>query len=286
MNLPSRLSHLYMHLKQALLAAGIDTAERDTRLMIRRHTGFDWSDFVTSPEQGVTRDHLSLIESDVERRLSGMPLSRMYGERGFWGLDFKLNPHTLDPRPDTETLVEAALNNLSKTPPATILDLGTGSGCILIALLSEWKDAHGVGIDRSFDAVIQARENAVMNGVDGRAHFCCGSWVDAIDARFDLIVSNPPYISNRDIPYLSPEVKNHDPILALDGGDDGYDAYREILMKMKDLMNPGATALLEIGYGQETEVVRLAINAGLLVKDVHPDLSGIARVVEISRGDK
>lgn len=286
MHLPSRLAHLYLHLKQSLLAAGIDTAERDARLIIRQHTNLDWADLVASPEEKIGHEALKKIEFDFERRLSGMPISRMYGERAFWGLDFKLNTDTLDPRPDTETLVEVAVDRLAANPPKTILDLGTGTGCILTALLSEWKEARGVGVDRSFGAVALARENAQANGVGERAMFFCGSWAKAINARFDLIVSNPPYISNREIAYLPSEVKNHDPILALDGGEDGYEAYRSIFMKIKELMAPGASGLFEIGYGQEDEVARLAENAGLVVNDVHPDLAGIPRVVEISCGDK
>jgi release factor glutamine methyltransferase len=286
MALPHKLSALYLHLKRTLWAAGVETAERDARIIIRQHTDLDWADLIATPDAPISKTKLPRIEFDIERRLSGMPVSRMYGERAFWGLDFKLSPDTLDPRTDTETLVEIAVDRLSQNPPRTILDLGTGTGCILIALLTEWPNATGIGVDKSMGALRVARENARTNNIDARASFICGSWGHTLGGTFDLIVSNPPYISNRDLAELSPEVKNHDPILALDGGEDGLDAYRAIFTEMKKLLSPGGTAFFEIGYDQSASVPRLAGDSGLLVKGVYPDLGGQPRVVEISCGDK
>lgn len=290
MPLPHKLSALYLHLKRTLWAAGVTTAERDARIIIREHTNLDWADLIANPETAIPKTKLPRIEFDIERRLSGMPVSRMYGERAFWGLDFKLSPDTLDPRPDTETLVEIAVDRLAGNPPKRILDLGTGTGCILIALLTEWPGATGIGVDKSMGALRMARQNAALNKVEARAAFLCGSWGHALQGqennKFDLIVSNPPYISNRDLSELPDEVKNHDPILALDGGEDGLDAYRAIFTETKKLLSPDGVALFEIGYDQSESVPRLAGDSGLSVKAVHPDLGGQKRVVEISCGDK
>jgi release factor glutamine methyltransferase len=286
MPLPSRLNELYKQLRQRLQSAGVQTADRDARIIIHNHTGLEWTDIIAGADQRILSEQLQAIANDADRRIAGEPVSRIYGERGFWGLDFKICPDTLDPRPDTETLIEEALETFRDSPPRTILDLGTGSGCILISLLTEWKDAEGVGIDRSINALKTAQENARDNNVVARAHFYCGSWGLAVGASFDLIVSNPPYIPNPVIPTLSKEVRNHDPILALDGGPDGLQAYREIFTEIPRLLKPSGKALFEIGYDQESGVTRLVGESGLSLKSVHHDLSGLARVVKITRGDK
>ena len=285
MQLPDRLDELYKTLRQNLRSAGIPNADRDARLIINNHTQFEWADIMARGDERIAANLLTLIEADAERRLAGEPVSRIYGERSFWGLDFKICDDTLDPRPDTETIIDAALNHFQGQPPASILDLGTGSGCIIIALLSEWKQARGLAVDLSLNVIKTAQGNAKHNNVDERLMFYCGSWGRAVNKKFDLIVSNPPYIPNQVIPNLSREVRNHDPILALDGGPDGLTAYRGILTEMPRLLKDDGIALLEIGYNQQSDVVRLVGESGFSVKGVHHDLSGQPRVVEITRGD-
>ena len=285
MSLPNRLAELYRQLRQNLWAAGVVTADRDARVIISNHTGFEWADIVAREQSEISPANLERIAADVERRIAGEPVSRIYGERQFWGLDFKICDDTLDPRPDTETIIDVALNHFGTSPPANILDLGTGSGCIIIALLSEWKQARGVAIDLSLNVVKTAMGNARHNKVEDRLSVYCGSWGRALNKKFDLIVSNPPYIPNPVIPTLSKEVRNHDPILALDGGPDGLKAYRDILTEMKRLLSEDGIALFEIGYNQQSDVVRLVGESGFSVKGVHHDLSGLPRVVEIARGD-
>ncbi len=286
MSLPNRLATLHQTLRQSLWSAGIDTADLDARLIIRNHTGYDWGDLVAHPEAKIDARQLMRIEFDIERRLSGEPVSRIFGKREFWGIDFKICPDTLDPRPDTETMVEVALERFKADEPVRILDLGIGSGCILITLLTEWPNATGVGVDKAYGAIRTAMVNARNSKVEDRCNLYCGSWGMAVNDSFDLIVSNPPYIPNQSIESLSREVKNHDPILALAGGEDGLDCFRAVVTETKRLLKVGGIGLIEIGYDQQDDVTRLVEESGLTVLDVHPDLAGQPRVVEISHGDK
>jgi release factor glutamine methyltransferase len=286
MSLPTKLTPLYHHLRHSFWSAGIETADLDARIIIRYHTGLDWGDLITNPDAKISPSKLARIEFDVERRLSGEPVSRIYSTREFWGLDFKICPDTLDPRPDTETLVEIAIERFIDNPPDKIIDLGVGSGCILISLLNEWKNCTGYGMDKSFGAVKMAIENATTLGVVDRCRLWCGSWGEALKSSFPLIVSNPPYIADSSIESLIREVKDHDPILALAGGEDGLEAYRSILTETPRLLDADGICLLEIGYDQHDDVARLVEESGLRLANVHPDLAGVPRVVEISHGDK
>jgi release factor glutamine methyltransferase len=280
------LKSLYRNVLDTLNASGIEFAEIETRRIIKTRTAYDWGDIISKPETILDSDELDLIQSDVQQRLSGVPLSRIYGVREFWGLEFELSEDTLDPRPDTETIIEIAKNRFLNRQPESILDLGTGSGCILVSLLHEFQSSFGVGIDLSFNAVRTAQRNAIQNQVAPRAQFLCGNWADSVQGFFDLVVSNPPYIADAVIPTLGLEVLNHDPILALSGGDDGLKAYRKIFSSLKKLLKPSGIALFEIGYDQEKSILRLVEEYGFLVYGVHRDLAGQPRVVEISSGDK
>ena len=287
MNTDTHLALLYRHITQTLKNGNIDTPDLDARRIIEERTSYTWSDIIAYPDSPVKPEQRALIMRDITDRLAGKPLSRIYKAREFWGLSLALSEDTLDPRPDTETLIDLALHRFpDKNAPIHILDLGTGSGCILIALLSEFPNATGYGIDISAGAVKYAQNNAQAHSVNTRAHFICGSWLDALCAQCDLIVSNPPYIARSMIPALPPEVGNHDPILALDGGADGLGAYRIIFPHIKFFFNTHGIALFEIGYDQEKYVMRLAEESGLSQPAIHHDLAGNPRVVEISCGDK
>jgi release factor glutamine methyltransferase len=203
------------------------------------------------------------------------------------GLPFKVSEAVLDPRPDTETIIEATFQHFQDKPLRTILDLGTGSGCLIVTLLHEFPDSRGVAVDISESALAIARENADRNGVLDRCTFVKSDWDDSFTAdlpsKYDLIVSNPPYIPNQDIANLLDEVKKHDPSLALDGGNDGLDAYKKIIPIINSHLNRDGISLLEIGISQEKDVTRIAANAGLTPSRIHSDLGGIPRVVEISK---
>jgi release factor glutamine methyltransferase len=220
------------------------------------------------------------LEAALARRAAREPLDRIEGAREFWSLGFRLSPATLSPRPDSETLVAAALDLLGdRARPWRLLDLGSGSGCLLLALLSELPAASGLGIDLAPGAVATATENAERLGLAARARFLVDDWGQGQAGPFDLAVSNPPYIATGALPALEPEVRNFDPALALDGGADGLAAYRALLPQARRLLAPGAWLVLELGQGQAAAVGNLAVAAGLTHVSTRNDLAGIARAL-------
>ncbi len=274
-------------LRVRFAAAGLDTPDLDARILVRHFLSLTDADLITG-QASATPEQLNALDTAIERRLMGEPVSRILGFREFWGMNFKITPDTLDPRPDTERLVEMAVESLKDRPPRKILDLGTGTGCILLSLLKEFPDAQGIGIDINQGAVDVSRENTETHGLSDRASFCQGNWTDSLtesDGLFDLIVSNPPYIPESDIESLSVEVRNHDPILALVGGKDGLDPYRILITEMKKFLAPQGLCLFEIGQNQDADLVRLVEESGLVVRRLGADYAGILRVVEIAHGD-
>ncbi len=271
--------------EERLRAAGVETPELDARLLVEHGLGLTRSGLLARGSDAVGAEDAARVMALVERRAAREPVSRITGSRGFWTLDLALGPATLDPRPDTETVVEAALAAIAdRGRPLRVLDLGTGTGAILLALLAELPAATGVGVDLAPDAVSIAQRNAEINGFAERAAFRVGRWGEGLSERFDLVVSNPPYIPTADIAGLEPEVREHDPALALDGGADGLDAYRAIAAQLPGLLGPGGTAALEVGAGQAGEVARLLAGAGLRVTGVFRDLGGVERCVRASQG--
>lgn len=262
--------------------AGIETPELDARLLLSAATGIDDVRLIADPDVVIETGPLAKLKTLVEGRLAGKPVSRLIGTREFWGLDFTLSAATLDPRPDSETLVELVLANVAdKNAAVRVLDFGTGSGCLLLALLSELTGAQGVGIDCSQDAVRMARQNAAKLGLDDRALFQTGNWGEGLDAAFDIIVSNPPYIPSADLEALSREVREHDPERALDGGADGLDAYRCVFPEMQRLLAQDGFGAVEFGIGQSEDVADIAQDAGLDVYGVATDLGGVQRVLMV-----
>ena len=218
-----------------LRMAGIDEPRRRARWLLAGLLELSPSELVSHPEREIEAVEGLRLRRSLARMVRGEPLSRILGWREFWGLDFALSPDTLDPRPESETMVEAVLARIGeRAAPLTILDLGTGTGCLLLALLSEFPAASGIGIDLSAGAAATARRNAEALGLGHRARFAVGSWGSALSARFDVIVANPPYIARAALAGLAPEVVRYDPRLALDGGDDGLAAYRQIAAEMPE----------------------------------------------------
>lgn len=277
---------LYVLTRDELRQGGIENADLVARDLLKRTIDVSDLDIVTNASREIYSGKIDEMNSYLKRHISGEPVSRIFGEREFWGIPFKITPDVLDPRPDTETIVEVALQRFAGGAPESILDLGTGSGCIITALMTEWPLARGVANDISDKALAVAEENARRAGVGDRLSFVQGSWGEGVEGLFDLIVSNPPYISNREIPNLPPAVKNFDPILALEGGEDGLECYRALLTEIKRLLKNGGIGLLEVGFSQAQDVSRLVEDSGLSVRGVHPDIAGIPRVVEISFGEK
>jgi release factor glutamine methyltransferase len=272
-------------LESAFRVAGREgTPGLDARLLVAHALGRDPQGLALIGATTVTEAERESALVLARRRMAGEPVARILGRREFWGLDLALSEATLVPRPDTETLVEAALAFVDaagrREAPLSILDLGTGSGAILLALLTELPQASGLGIDLSGRAVATATANAGILGLAGRARFAACDWAAGVTAHFDLVVSNPPYIESAAIAGLSAEVRDHDPRLALDGGPDGLDAYRAILAALPRLLAEGGGAFLEVGRGQAAAVAQLAAPCGFATRP-HVDLAGIERVVEL-----
>lgn len=274
-------------LRSAFREAGIDTPALDARLLVTAALGLSATELLTGADAPLGPGPARVLERFAARRLAREPVARIRGCREFWGLAFALSPDTLVPRPETETVVETALRLRGDRDRAwRVLDLGTGSGCLLVALLTELPRARGLGIDRSARALATARANAARHGVADRALFAAGDWGAPAAARFDLVVANPPYVASSALAGLAPEVRSYDPPAALDGGPDGLAAYRALLPQMGRLLGPGAVAILEIGHGQEDALRALASGSGLLVPGVVRDLAGHPRAVVLEPGDR
>lgn len=265
-------------LTERFAAAGIDTARLDARLLVAEVLGVEPMKVTTYPETELSPDQAARLDSLAARRQAREPISHILGRRGFWTLDLEVTADTLDPRPDTEALVEAVLGAVTdRQAPLALLDFGTGSGCILLALLAELPQARGLGIDRSEGALAVAQRNAHANGLADRAQFRLGDWGRGLDGRFDVIVSNPPYIPDEDIAGLEPEVARYEPRTALAGGVDGLDCYRVLAPQIAALLAPGGVAGVEFGQGQAAAVAALFEGVGLTVTEVRNDLAGIER---------
>ncbi|MEN3384207.1 MAG: release factor glutamine methyltransferase [Hyphomicrobiales bacterium] len=269
-------------LAQQFRDANIESPELDARVLIGHALGLDHAGLIAAAAQPMSAAEVERIESAARRRLAGEPVARITGTREFWGLPFIVTPDVLVPRPETETVVETALalTGPDRATSPRILDIATGSGAILLALLSELPHARGVGTDIDGRALGVARRNAAHLGLADRAEFIVSNYGSALGGRFDLVVSNPPYIATAEIATLSREVRDHDPRLALDGGPDGLSAYRAIAADATRLLAPGGYLVLEIGQGQQHDVARLLANAELVpVGGPRRDLAGVARVL-------
>ena len=256
-----------------LKAARIDSPSIDARLLVEAATGASRMDILTDPYRVVSADQLSALAGFVERRLKREPVSRILGRKGFWKIMLNVTPDVLSPRPDTETILDIATLAFARNQPFTMIDLGTGSGAILLAVLAERTAATGVGTDISSEALAVAKENAANLDLEGRASFLRTEWATGFaDHSFDFVASNPPYIPSGDIAGLDPEVKDHDPILALDGGPDGLQAYRDLAPEIMRILKPGGTFAVEIGFDQGPQVKALFEEAGfgnvIIVKDL------------------
>ncbi|CUU44040.1 Release factor glutamine methyltransferase [Blastochloris viridis] len=267
-------------MRQALHAAGIAEADADARHLLAWALKCDASGLILAADRPLGTEAADALAALLARRLRREPMARLKGTREFWGLEFELSAETLVPRPDTETLVEAVLRaRPERTAPLRIIDLGTGSGALLAALLAEYPRASGVATDRSRLALSTARTNLARHGFTARAAVVACDWGTALGGRFDVVVSNPPYIATADIAGLDPEVRVFDPAAALDGGADGLAAYRAILADLPRLLTPGGLAVLELGIGQAAAVANLAVAAGLVVREVAADLAGHPRAL-------
>jgi len=259
-----------------LRQAGIDNPRLEARLLLAHAQGVTSAALLRDP---VAPADMAALAPLIARREAREPLALILGHREFWSLEFAVSPATLIPRPESETLIEAAIAAFAgREPPRRVLDLGTGSGCLLLAALSEFPAAFGIGVDRSPQAASLAAGNAAALLLADRARFVCGDWADALDARFDLVLCNPPYIRTEDLGSLMPEVANYEPRAALDGGADGFAAYRRLFPVLPGLLTPEGIAVLEIGAGQAENAMGLGRQAGF-APEPRPDLAGIPRAL-------
>ncbi len=263
---------------QRFAEAGIASAALDARMLVASVLGVAPDDLRLSRPRALNPGQIVTAHRLIRRRLKREPVSRILGEREFWSLRFTVGRATLDPRPDSETLVEEVCRRLAPNSPATILDLGTGSGCLLLAILSERLNASGTGLDRSRAAVKLARLNAAQLHLADRADFIVGDWATRRLKPVDIVISNPPYIATKLLAGLEPELR-FDPQTALDGGDDGLDCYRSITARLAHLLKPGGFVVFEIGYDQAAAVTKLLGDQGFAVEPPVRDLAGHDRVL-------
>jgi release factor glutamine methyltransferase len=262
--------------------AGLESPSADARILVGHALGLDHTALAAAGDRPISENESEAIAALAQRRLAHEPVARIVGRKEFWSLALSINSSTLVPRPETETVVEVALVAVDANGPRTqalrIADLGTGSGALLLALLSELPNAHGIATDISIEALLMARENARRLGI-ARAAFVACDLASPLRSSFDLIVSNPPYIASGEFAALAPEVRVFDPRSALDGGPDGLDCYRSLTASVPALLSPGGALVVEIGAGQSDAVAQLLAAAGLAVAASHPDLNGMPRAL-------
>ena len=267
--------------RQRLLDADVDTADEDARLLLRAATGLTRLELATQPESALTPEQSLLLDQYLMRREAHEPVSRILGSRGFWTVDVLVTPNVLDPRPDTETLVETALSLVENTAnaPLKILELGAGSGAIACALLSELPRAEAIVVDLSPHACQASKANLTRCGFNNRAFVLQARWYEAIEGQFDLIICNPPYIASTELNTLPPSVRLYDPLLALDGGEDGLDCYRAIIQDLPRMLKSRGLVIFELGYGQAADVRHMLEGMNLEVEKIARDLGGHERAL-------
>ncbi len=272
---PFVLSDELLQATTRLRDAGIESPATDARLLIAAAAGLSREEMLCDPDLKLSPNQKTRVEKMIRRRADREPVSRILGRREFHSLSFEVTPVTLDPRPDSEVIVEAAIDyarGMGGKP--TLLDIGTGTGCLLLSALEALPDATGTGTDINPEAIAVARRNAASLGCVSRLQFQTGDWLSGIEGRFDIVLSNPPYIPSGDIADLAPEVSRHDPRTALDGGLDGLDAYRILADRIPKILAPSGIALMEIGAGQADDVTGLFSAAGWQPLESRADLAG------------
>lgn len=277
-------------LRQAVLQlqqAHVESASLDARLLLQHVLGLTREELLADARRTLTHRQHAQFHELIERRCRREPISHLLGRREFWSLKFKVTPHTLDPRPDSETLIEAVLSRYrDRLAPLKILDLGTGTGCLLLSLLHEYPNAQGTGVDICTKALAVAKENALSLSLADRVEFIHSHWAQKVSGCYDVVISNPPYIPTDAVEQLAPEVSRFEPVLALDGGLDGLDCYRAIVAALPALLQPNGVAVLEVGAGQARDLTELVNENNLRVLAVRDDMASISRCVLVAHGSE
>lgn len=271
------LGDITIFLKQA----GVESARLDARVMWKHVTGMSDADIIIHPDAVLSPGQQSVLSAMVQQRIDGVPVAKIIGVKEFYGRDFTVTADVLDPRPDSETLIEAVLSYVGEAKDKNwrILDLGTGSGCLILTLLSELSNATGVAVDISDKALAVARDNAARLNVQGRAEFIQSDWLDNVDGVFDIIVSNPPYIETDSIADLDKDVRLYDPMSALDGGADGLGPYKILFPQIRHYLNLGGFVAVECGFNQAGHIRRLMENPRFEHIRTYTDIAGHERIV-------
>lgn len=258
---------------------GIETPELDARIILKEVLSLDDKDLILKESLDIPNELIEKIIAIESRRLNGEPISKIFKKRDFYNSTFLISNDVLDPRPETELIVEIANNYIDKNEVKNILDLGTGSGCILLSILKENKMINGLGIDLSKDAISIAKQNSKKLNLETQSNFLISNWMSSLNYKYDLVVSNPPYIASEDIKKLSKSVKIYDPILSLDGGDDGLNSYRLIASDLKRVVSKNALIIIEIGYNQSLQVIEIFKKNNFKLIKKYNDINGLDRVL-------
>ena len=258
---------------------GIETPELDARIILKEVLSLDDKDLILKESLDISNEMIEKIIAIESRRLNGEPISKIFKKRDFYNSTFLISNDVLDPRPETELIVEIANNYINKNEVKNILDLGTGSGCILLSILKENKMINGLGIDLSKDAISIAKQNSKKLNLETQSNFLVSNWMSSVNYKYDLVVSNPPYIASEDIKKLSKSVKIYDPILSLDGGDDGLNSYRLIASDLKRVVSKNALIIIEIGYNQSLQVIEIFKKNNFKLMKKYNDINGLDRVL-------
>ena len=258
---------------------GIETPELDARIILKEVLSLDDKDLILKESLDIPEEMIEKIITIESRRLNGEPISKIFKKRDFYNSTFIISNDVLDPRPETELIVEIANNYINKNEVKNILDLGTGSGCILLSILKENRMINGLGIDLSKEAISIAKQNSKKLNLETQSNFLVSNWMSSVNHKYDLVVSNPPYIASEDIKKLSKSVKIYDPILSLDGGDDGLNSYRLIASDLKRIISMNALIIIEIGYNQSLQVIDIFKKNDFKLIKKYNDINGLDRVL-------
>ena len=258
---------------------GIETPELDARIILKEVLSLDDKDLILKESLDIPEEMIEKIIAIESRRLNGEPISKIFKKRDFYNSTFVISNDVLDPRPETELIVEIANNYINRNEVKNILDLGTGSGCILLSILKENRMINGLGIDLSKEAISIAKQNSKKLNLETQSNFLVSNWMSSVNYKYDLVVSNPPYIASEDIKKLSKSVKIYDPILSLDGGDDGLNSYRLIASDLKRIISMNALIIIEIGYNQSLQVIDIFKKNDFKLIKKYNDINGLDRVL-------
>ncbi|MDA9904371.1 peptide chain release factor N(5)-glutamine methyltransferase [Hyphomicrobiales bacterium] len=273
------LSELQKKITKILAEGGIETNSLDARIILREIFNFDEKELILNSDLILSESKISKVQKIITRRLNFEPVSKIFGKRDFYNSTFSISDDVLDPRPETENIVEIANNFILEKGYESFIDLGTGSGCIILSILKENKNLTAVGVDISIDAINIAKKNSKDMNLEKRSSFLVSNWLSSVYNSYDLIISNPPYIPSDEIITLSKTVKNFDPLISLDGGQDGLECYKEIAQDINRVINKNGRVILEIGYNQANDVIKIFESKEFKLLKIYNDINGLNRIL-------